>query len=104
MADIKVPKSDKGYYLEFTVQDASGNAKDLTGYTVSFKAWKPGKPDNPIVNATCEVTNTTGGLCRYLVATADFVTEGTFSLELEMTAVGVAESTDNYTVEVQESA
>lgn len=104
MADITVPKGDKGFYLNFTVQDADGDVFDLTDYTVTLKAWALGKPDSPIVNATCEVTNTTGGLCRYSVGTSDFVVSGTYQLELELTQSGIIESTDNYTVEVQESA
>lgn len=104
MADIYIPQKDKGFYLSFTVQDADGNAFNLTDYTVSVKVWQPGKPGNPIVNATCEVTDTAGGLCRYSVGTNDFVTEGVFNIQLECTKTGVIESTDNYTVEVQEGA
>lgn len=103
MADIYVPKSDKGFYLSFTVQDADGVAFNLTDYTVSIKAWPLGKPGSPIVSATCEVTSTTGGLCRYSVAANDFTVAGTFQIELECTKTGVIESTDAYTVEVKES-
>src|SRR4030043_1065403 len=102
MADIEIPRKDKGYYLTFTVQDDAGAAKDLTDYTVTLKVWEPGKPDNPLVSGTCAVTDTTGGICRYTIGTNDFLAEGTFKMQLELTKTGIIESTDNYTVEVLE--
>lgn len=103
MADLNIAKGDKGFYLNFTVQDADGNVFNLTDYTASLKAWPLGKPGSPIVSATCAVTDTTGGLCHYQVATNDFMVAGTFQLELECTKTGIIESTDAYTIEVKES-
>lgn len=104
MADLQIARADYGVYLSFTVQDSTGAAYDLTSKTVSLKAWRGGKDGSPLVNATCEVTNATGGLCRYSVGTADFPYSGDYKLEIEMTSAGLRESTDTYTIEVKESA
>lgn len=102
MADIYIPQKDKGYHITFTVQDADGNAKALTDYTVTLKVWEAGKPAYPIMSGTCVMTDTAGGICRYTIATNDFLAEGTFQMQLELSKTGIIESTDNYTVEVLE--
>ena len=104
MADISVPKSDKGFYLNFTVKDNSGTVYNLTGYTIKLKVWKLGKSDAPTVDAACNIVSAVGGTCRYLITATDFIVVGLYQCELELTKTGVVESTKKYTLEVTESA
>lgn len=103
MADLTIPKGDKGYYLNFTVKDNSGTAYDLTDYTITLKVWSINAPDTLLVSGACSIVVAASGTCRYNVADGDFDTEGTYMLELELTKSGVIESTKAYTVDVVES-
>ncbi len=105
MADLTVKKGDKGYIEYFTLTDSTGAAKDLTGYSsVTFKAWPPGHPDKVRASATCNVTSTTGGLCQYTVLSTDFPKAELLHAELQLaTGTTVVESSETFTIEVQES-
>ena len=103
MADISVPRNDKGFYLNFTVQDNTGAAYNLNGYTVKLRVWKLGKSDAPIVDSACNIVSAAAGTCRYLVTSTDFIVVGLYECELELTKTGVIESTRKYSLEVTES-
>ena len=103
MTTITVPKSDKGYYLSFTIQDSAGNAYNLTDYTIKLKVWVAGRPDSLTVDGTGEIVVAASGTCRYLVTATDFTAKGTYSAEIELTKTGIAESTKEFTLEVTES-
>lgn len=103
MADLTIPKGDKGFYLVFTVQDSSGTAYDLTDYTITVKVWKAGDSSNLIVNSAAAILVAASGTCRYSVSATDFTAKGLYRLELELTKTGVIESTKSYTIEVAES-
>lgn len=103
MADISVPKGDKGFYLVFTVQDSTGAAYNLNGYTIKLKVWKLGGSDAPIVEGTCNIISEAGGTCRYKIAASDFLVVGLYKCELELTKTDTIESTRSYILEVTES-
>lgn len=103
MADITIPKGDTGFTLVFTVQDSTGAAYNLTGYTITLKVWKQGKPDSPIVEGACSIVSASAGTCSRAVAATDFIVVGQYKCELELTKSGVIESTRSYTLEVTES-
>lgn len=104
MSDITIPKGDKGFNLNFTVQNSDGTAFNLTDYTVTLKVWPQNIPGNPIVNAACTIDVAANGTCHYEVVTGNFAYEGNYLLELELTKSGIIESTRNYTLRVEESA
>ena len=101
MADITIAQSDKGFYLNFTINDSAGTAYALSGYTIKLKVWLAGS--TATVTGTCEIVVAASGTCRYLVIATDFVTAGIYQAEIELTKTGVIESTDRFTIEVKES-
>ena len=103
MADLVIPKGDKGFYLNFTVRNDNETAFDLTGYTIGFKVWKKSKSDTILVSGTPSIVLGTAGTCRYLVGANDFGTVTPLTAELELTQAGVIESTVPFSIEVQES-
>ena len=104
MADLYVPKGDKGFPLTFTVQEDDGSAYDLTAYTVTLKVWRQGIPGSPIIESGCTISDAANGECYYIIQATDFTEKGDYLLELELTKTGVIESTRYYTLEVTESA
>ena len=103
MADLYIPKGDKGYNIHFTVRDADGNVFVITAYTVTLKVWKPEYPETLLLSGACVIESGVAGTCRYAVASGNFDTVGKYKAELEFTATGVIESTCSFDLEVVES-
>ncbi len=103
MADISVPKGDKGFVMVFTVQGSTGAVYNLSGYTIKLKVWKLGSSDAPIVDTACTIVSAAAGTCSYTVGASDFLVVGLYKCELELTKTGVIESTRSYSLEVTES-
>ena len=105
MNTVIVKKGDKGYYLVYPVTDSSGVAKDLTGYTATLKVWKPGDPETLILSGTCSLSVTpTDGIVSYLITATDFtVGPVRYQAEIELTIVGVIESTETFKIVIEES-
>lgn len=97
-----VARGDYGYNLTFTVKDASGTVYNLAGYTITLKVWKPGVP-GLIVSGACAIVLASAGTCSYTVARGDFDEIGVYHAELELTASGVVESTNDFELQVEES-
>lgn len=102
MATLTVPQSDYGFTLSFTIQDSTGAAYNLTGYTIKLKVWRPGN-STLLVDGTCSIVVAANGTCNYTVASGDFALPGTYYAELQLTQAGVQESTQQFTLVVQES-
>jgi len=100
---IYIPKADKGFDLAFTIRDASGNAFNLSGYTIKLKVWKKGESGTLLLEGTCTIDNAVAGTCHYSVVVDDFDSTGEFIAELEFTKTDTIESTQSFTVEVTES-
>lgn len=108
MATLTIPNSDKGYTLQFTVHDSTGVAKNLTGYAINLKVWKPGAPATLLVTGACTISDAENGVVTYTLTGTDFALTGTYHAELELTMVSgevttVRESTGNFSITVVES-
>ncbi len=103
MSDLTIPLNDKGYYLNFTVQDSTGAAYNLTDYTITLKVWAAGSSGTLIASGACAIVVAASGTCRYTITSTDFTVKGIYSAELELTKTGVIESTTAFTIEVKES-
>ena len=104
MADIYIPKGDKGFNLNFTVQEDDGTAYNLATYTITLKIWPENMSTEPIVDAACTPIVAASGTCYYTVTATDFTSAGDYILEIELTKTGVIESTRHYTLKVEDSA
>jgi len=104
MADLTIPRGDKGFDLVFSVKNAAGSIYDLTTYdAVTLKVWKPGVSGTLIVNAACNVSNASLGTCIHTVGADNFDTLAKYKMELQLTKDGVIESTENYDLKIEES-
>lgn len=103
MEEYTVYHNDEGYILNFTVTDYAGNARNLTGLTVTLKAWLPGWPGSLKINGACVIDDAAGGLCHYTLAAGDCDMLGTFMAELEGTAVDYRDTLGQYKIIVKES-
>lgn len=105
MADLTVPKADYGYAIAFTVQDSTGTAYNLTGYTVTLRVWEEYlNTPKSLFTGACTITVAASGTCSYSVASGNFPSVGTYKAELELTKTSVVESTASFTIEVKESS
>lgn len=103
MDNIKVKANDKGYRINFTVENADATPKDLTDYTIKFKVWEAMMPEPLLVYSDCVIYVALDGTCYYTVAEGDFVVPGIYRGELELTRGEIIESSDNFEVDIQES-
>lgn len=99
-----VPKGDFGYNLLFTVLDPDNTNQpyDLFGYIVCLKIWRKGIP-GLMLNKPCTIVDAAAGQCSYPIESGDFHTIGVYEAELELTKSGVEQSSDNFTIIVEES-
>lgn len=96
---IRVKQHNYGIVLQFEIQDAEGNPKDLTGLEVILKMWR----GDTVKTLTCTVTDTSG-LVSCTVSDRDFFdTVGVFLAELELRGQDYVEDTESFLIEVVES-
>lgn len=81
--EIKIYEGDKNYNLNFTLQDNSGTAIDITGASLKFKAQRAGAT-SLAVDSAMQISVGTSGTCYYQVQTGDFE-EGSYHAEIEVT-------------------
>ena len=79
-------KGEVGTTYTFTLQDAAGNAIDLTGKTVTLK-YKP-KEGGSTTSRTLTVTNAVGGVCTHTLVSGDTSTAGDFMYDFEISSSG----------------
>jgi hypothetical protein len=103
MNDLLIAKGDKGYNLAFTITDDLGLAKNITGYVITLKMWQPGVPGTLLISGACVIDVAASGTCHYVLAAADTVSVGRYLAELELTVGGVIESTELFSIVIQES-
>ena len=82
MTQIKVVQGDKGYDINFTLQDANGAAYDLSGGTLILKVQKQGAATVKFSGAMAIVSGP-AGTCKYTVAATDFDSPGKYYGEIE---------------------
>lgn len=103
MADLEISKRDKGFLINFTVQDSAGAAYNLTDYTIKLKVWSPNSPTTLKVNGTCTPIIAASGTCYYAVVAGDFDNVDDYNAEIELTKTDIIESTKKFTISVKES-
>ncbi len=79
-----VKQNDTSPAMLATLQDAEGNAVNLTGATVRFHMRSVGG-GNPVVDAAATVVTAASGIVRYNWVAADTDTVGTYQAEFEVT-------------------
>lgn len=83
-----VVKNDYGFYLNFTLTNADGTALDLTSNTAIAFNVADATSGTILFSGTPSVVSAVGGTCRYLVATGDFDTVGTYNYEIQVSYSG----------------
>ena len=79
-----IKQNDTGPAMLATLQDANGNAINLTGASVRFHMRSVGG-GNPVVDAAATVVTAASGIVRYNWVAADTDTVGTYRAEFEVT-------------------
>ena len=79
-----IKQNDTGPAMLATLQDANGNAINLTGASVRFHMRSVGG-GNPVVDAAATVVTAASGIVRYNWVAADTDTVGTYQAEFEVT-------------------
>lgn len=79
-----IKQNDTGPAIVATLQDANGNAINLTGAGVRFHM-RSVSGGNPVVDAAATVVTALSGIVRYNWVAADTDTVGTYQAEFEVT-------------------
>jgi hypothetical protein len=106
MAILQIPRGDYGVqYTFYVMKKVAGiqSARSLSGFTVTLKVWAEGTPSTLLINQPCTVTDGPNGVCTYTSIAGNFDTIGDFKAELELTAAGVVDSSQPFTIRVVES-
>lgn len=78
---INIVQGDYGYNLNFTLQDNSGAAINLTGAALTLKVQQWGQ-DVVKFTGNMVVDVAASGTCHYVVASTDFDQEGKYKAEI----------------------
>ena len=87
MPDLIIRQGDTTPLLQQTILDASGNAMNLTGATVTFTL-RALTSNQPVVNATAQILNAATGLVQYAWTASDTATPGLYMGEFHVTLSG----------------
>lgn len=90
---ITIPKGSYGMRIDFLVRNDDNSPYDLTGLTITIKAWTRGSPGALFFSGALTISGATSGMCYYTPIAADFDTVGQYVWELEMTRVGFIDNT-----------
>lgn len=82
--EIKVVQNDKLYSLNYTLQDSSGNAIDLTGASLVFNVQRPAQTGLKFTGAM-SILSAPAGTCFYTVQAGDFDETGRYYAEIQVT-------------------
>jgi hypothetical protein len=98
--DLELKKGNYGHDVNFTVTQG-GAAKNLTGYTVTWKVWND---DGLHLAEACTLVVAADGTCKYTVQDGDFDDEAAYEWELELTKSGEKVDTETYSLVVKPTA
>lgn len=70
----KIPVGNFGDGINFTIQDSTGAAENLTGTTPKLTLYAPGAQRyvNQVLQKDCSLVSASDGTCRYTVLLGDF--------------------------------
>ena len=92
MTRITVIQNDKGYDLNFTLQDNNSSPLNLTGFTISFLAQQTINPSLKFSGAMSVVGPAVNGQCKYTVQANDFSVAGTYDAQIQLTNTGTGQT------------
>jgi len=98
--DLEVTQESFGYEINFTVT-SGGSAKNLTGYTVTWKIWND---DGLLLSEACTLVVAADGTCKYTVQDGDFDDLESYEWLLQLTKAGVKVDSNRYSMIVKETA
>jgi len=104
MADLTIPAGDFGFKVYFYIEDADGNAFDLTDYTIALKYWQANKLETVQSGACVIEGDAANGKVSYTVIENDFPAMLDYEFEMQLTKEGVRQSTVIQTLRVEQSA
>ena len=87
-AGLVVKENNFGFDLTFTIQNADGTVRDLSGMEVDLYVYTQEQLPTMLFTGSCTLlpqSGTTLGQCTYMVLATDLSAIGTFDAELEMT-------------------
>jgi hypothetical protein len=101
-AGLVVKVNNFGFLFTFTVQNADGSARDLTGLTVTLYVYTQDQTPTLLFSGVCAVqAPATAGICTYMVVSGNFPNIGTYNAELELTqSTSYLEDTETFTIDV----
>lgn len=84
ITQIEIVQNDTAYDLNFTLQDYSGAAVNLSGASMLFKAQKENTTSLKFTGSMT-VVSAVAGTCKYTVQSTDFDEIGKYTGEIEVT-------------------
>lgn len=84
MTEIRVKKGEKNFDLDFTLQDADGNALNLSGSTLLLKVQRDTQATLKF-SGSMTIVSAGAGTCKYTVQQTDFDVVGNYTAEIEIT-------------------
>lgn len=107
MEKIEIKQNNKGFNLTFTIYQypiADAVVKPLSGYTITLKVWEFEATTLKFSGDCSIVGDGSGGQCTYAVVAGNFDTVGMYYAEIELTKTGVIEDTEDFMIEVIDTA
>jgi hypothetical protein len=101
---LVVKVNNFGFALTFTIVNADGTVRDLSGETLTIYCWTQEEDPTLVFSGSCTSAFPLTGVCIYMVQLGDFATTGTFDAEIEMTAgtptLTYLEDTETFSINV----
>ena len=96
---IIIKVNNFGVTFTFTIKNADGTLRDLSGLTLTLYVWTAEVTPTMLFSGTCTADPVLTGVCYYLVTPTDFTAIGVYNAEIELTDSGTyLEDTDTFTI------
>jgi len=83
---LEIVVTDNKVEIQFTLKDSSGNAVNITGFTIKFSIRKHGSSTNTNnANNTCTLVTPTSGIFKYAFVSTDIPSAGNYLGQLHIT-------------------
>jgi hypothetical protein len=98
---LVIKRGNFGMTLTFTIKNADGTLRDLSGQTITLYVWTAEVTPTLSFSGACTSPLPTTGVCYYLVTSTDFSKTGVLNAEIELTSgTALLEDTDTFTINV----